>query len=109
MGQILHACTRTIKEAPQEIQNSKESVKVLSKRDKLFRRLCNIPIHNACVEICPEFCITHYVGYGSYDILQNNIRDYYQVICEDPGNAKKLAEVFLSEFFGKINNAKNVK
>ena len=68
-------------------------------------RQSNENIRYAYVEIDNEFYIERYIiDYISYDILQNDIRSYYQVICKDSGNAKKLAEVFLSDLFEKIND-----
>ena len=90
-----------------------EEGQLFSDRCKQFEDFCgnciysqsNKNIRNSRVNICREFCITKYINVGFYRMLRNNIRDYYQIICKDSGNAKKLAEIFLSELFEKINNA----
>lgn len=73
----------------------------------------NEKIWRGCAKIAQEFCIIKYVDvrFGvPYNTLQNNIRKYYQIICKDSGNAKKLAELFLSDLFEKISAVlKNTK
>lgn len=94
-----------------------EEGQLFSKRMKLFENFCencrgipsNKKIGNACINIARKFCITKYIETDfrvfDYSTLQNNIRDYYQVICKDSGNAKKLAEIFLSDLFEEIDKA----
>ncbi len=92
--------------------NDYEEGRFFSERSKQFEKFeencvrlqSNGNIWESCVKICNEFCITKYIKMGFYSTLQNNIRDYYQVMCKDSGNAKKLAEIFLSDLFAKINN-----
>lgn len=64
----------------------------------------NEKIRDNCIKIAHEFCIIRYVNDGiGYKGLQDDIRDYYKIICKDSGNAKKLAEFFLSDLFEKIS------
>lgn len=66
----------------------------------------NEKIRDNCIKIAHEFCIIRYVNYGiGYKGLQDDIRDYYKIICKDSGNAKKLADFFLSDLFEKISAA----
>lgn len=92
-----------------------EGNQAFSERSKQFENLLgncmysprNNNIRNVCVEICREFGITKCIETGVgmfYSALQNDIRTYYQIICKDSGNAKKLSEIFLSDLFEKINS-----
>lgn len=90
-----------------------EENRSFAERMELFKKFsenCRFPITSkkisvVCNKIRDEFYIKKCIDdIGDYQSLRNSIRGYYQVICKDSGNAKKLAEIFLSDLFEKINS-----
>lgn len=69
--------------------------------------MCNYStanIKNIRTIITKEFGVKGYSKYLRITKLQEDIINYYQILCKDSGNARKFAEFFIEELLKKIDS-----
>ena len=79
----------------------------VEKLEEKWTIMCNYPmanIKNIRTIITKEFGVKDYSKYLRITKLQEDIINYYQILCKDSGNARKFAEFFIEELLKRIDS-----
>ncbi len=104
--------------------NNKKERRIFSKRNEKFKLFLNIlqnkaqsnqgsspqtttnqNLYESVLNISKKYHIENYLSSKpdmSFSLLRRDLCRYYKIICKDSGNARKLADIFLSDLYKEI-------